>query len=386
MIFNSRRNRRRRGALSWVDTPASSPKPKRRVGRPSRIRRSLGFVGGWSLPLVVGVLAFATPMLGVRGYHYIMESEHFHVRDVLVEGNERLDYATLAELAGIAPGMHLLQTDLDQMTRAIERHAWVARATVTRELPDRIIIRITEHRPAALIAFGSLYVINGHGDVLTAADGDLGLTLPIITGLDPQFMEDTEVRRLARPGIQAALNLGRQYESMGLAARWPVGEVRVEPGRRLTLVLSGTGTEARLGRPPYRDKLYRLEWVLENLRTRDEVADYVLLDAQPGGDFSRDDGRVIVRAAIAQSDEAMAQRAAERALTAVNTQANEAAGLGETPRQDIDGRPEVPDDKQGEALGSRPLKGPGAVEVDAQGQRKNARSVQHGQAVPGNGE
>lgn len=268
---------------------------------------------GWAAPLAVAVVAFATPLLGVRAYHYVQESEHFHVADVVIDGHERLPLEEVSELAGIVAGTNVLDADLDIMAARLQAHPWIAKATLTRELPDTLQIRIVEHRPVAFVAIGELYLIDSTGEPFAVASGEDQLDLPIITGIEPELWTTSVGAELARSDVRSALNLARQYHAMGLSVRWPLAEVRVEPGRRLTLVISEHGTEAVVGRAPYRDKLYRLEWVLENLHRRGKVAEYVLLDLQSGGDWARDEGRVVVKADLAPTREQLAERAASRA-------------------------------------------------------------------------
>jgi hypothetical protein len=107
---------------------------------------------------------------------------------------------------------------------------------------------------------------------------------------------------------------------MGLSNRWPIGEIRVEGGRRATIVISEVGTEAVLGTGAYRQKLYRLEWILEKLHQEDKTADYILLDRDGGTRASYDDGRVVVAADLARSTEEIADEAHRRAKIALERQ------------------------------------------------------------------
>ena len=149
--------------------------------------------------------------------------------------------------------------------------------------------------------------------------GSLGdLSLPIVSGIASESFLHPSMAAVARADIRAAVNLVRLYDSMGFKNRWPVGEVRVEAGRKLTMVLSGIGTEVSLGTGPYRQKLYRLEWVLEVLHSREKTADYILLDGTGPTLDGRDDGRVILRADLAPNAEDAADAASRRAAQATS--------------------------------------------------------------------
>lgn len=276
--------------------------------------RSMGRLAAALAPLAAAAVAFATPTLGVRAYDYVMETGYFHVREVLVEGNDRLSNAEVLEAAGIRPGTHVLATDLGRMAARLRAHPWVSWAHVRRELPARLLVEIREERPVALLADGPLYLVNAAGELFAPLEPETDSKLPIITGLSAQVVVGVgPAGEVARGDLRAAVNVARLYRTMGLGGRWPLSEVRVIPGRGLGLVLSGSGTMARLGRGPYRPKLYRLEWVLEHLRQQGKEADYVLLDVEG---HEGEEPRVVVKAEVAPTQRDIAREAASHAVSA----------------------------------------------------------------------
>ncbi|PKN57994.1 MAG: hypothetical protein CVU56_07950 [Deltaproteobacteria bacterium HGW-Deltaproteobacteria-14] len=292
-----------------------APEPRR-----GALRAALGTLFGWALPVVVATVAFTTPLLGVRAYHYVMTSGHFNVHEVLVEGNRKLSYDAIRATLGVAPGTQLLATDLDAMEARCQSHPWVSWCKVERELPDRLVVSLVEHEPAAYLALGELMLVDTAGEVFTTAAAAAELvgsspSLPIITGIAPDALAAPGQRAQTEARLRAVLNVLELYRTMGLDGRWPVGEVRLDAVRGLTLVLSPLGTEAVLGHGPYRDKLYRLEWVLESLRQEGRTAEYVVLDAfdVDGADGG---GRVVVKADLPPAGEALMEQAAERAREA----------------------------------------------------------------------
>ncbi|MEZ4266090.1 MAG: FtsQ-type POTRA domain-containing protein [Myxococcota bacterium] len=338
------RNRRRAGVLGRIRTLLTSrparnavddvvsvpraaeplPDPTEQVVKKSKNARRenpFALLVAWMLPMAAALLAFTTPFVGARAYEYIMRSGHFYVREILVSGNQHLSADAVRDLAGIRPGTHVLAADLTEMEDALRMNPWVANARVDRELPDRLSVHIDEHVPAAYLALGDLMLVDTSGEPFAVADPRDDQELPIITGLREDTFNTEATAGQGRADLRAAINLTRLYASMGLAGRWAVGEVRVEAGRRLTLVLSGTGTEAVLGTGPYRQKLYRLEWVLEKLHDEGKTADYVLLDGSDGQGRGGDDGRVVVAADLAPEPGEAAEEAARRADAATAQEA-----------------------------------------------------------------
>lgn len=313
-------------ALAEHPTHTSGPRPSinwRTVGRASLTAML------WLMPVGLAAAAFATPLVGAQAYDYIMQTGHFHVRDVFVEGNQRLTYDDIKTLAGLSAGTHLLHADLASMQNRLEAHPWVSRVNIRKELPDRLIIQMTEHKPVAFLeSSDGLMLVNDLGEPFTPLQAGEMYDLPIVTGFDDETWLVPARATAARSDVRTAVNLTRLYRSMGLATRWPIAELRVEADRRMTLVVSPHGTEAVLGRGPYRSKLYRLEWVLENLHQQNKVADYVLLDIERGG---TDDGRVIVRAEVAPKASELRKEARAHADKAAEKAIDKAAEDAKTP-------------------------------------------------------
>ncbi|MCA9518193.1 MAG: FtsQ-type POTRA domain-containing protein, partial [Myxococcales bacterium] len=183
-----------------------------------RARSGVGTLLAWAIPVVIACAAFVTPFLGVRAYDYVMESDHFQVREILVDGNRHLTLPEVREAMGVEPGMHVLTADMDVLAERLRRHPWVSWAEVTRELPDRILVTLNEHEPAAYLAVGELYLVDRRGVVFaspTAADKDL--TLPIITGVAPERVATEATRAELAPELAGAINVAEQYREMGLA-------------------------------------------------------------------------------------------------------------------------------------------------------------------------
>lgn len=314
--------RRRRGAGAPPE-PKNTPRAPRptpeSAGRGRRLREHPALIlASWLIPVAGALTAFASPFLGVRVHEYIMETGHFFVREVHVEGQERLDEHDILKAAGIQAGTHVLATDLDAMEERLEAEPWIARAQVNRQLPDRLSVLVTEHHAVAYVALHELMLVGADGEPFAVPGPEDDLALPIVSGIPAESFLHPSMAAVARADIRAAVNLVRLYESMGFTNRWPVGEVRIEAGRKLTLVLSGLGTEVSLGTGPYRRKLYRLEWVLEVLHSREKTADYILLDGTGPTLDGRDDGRVILRADLAPNAEDAADAASRRAADATS--------------------------------------------------------------------
>lgn len=298
-----------KGALAKVRLPAWSRKNRRKATlfakrseveataeAPTEATRSrpwqwaLAFLA-FAAPLAAALVAFVMPLLGVRAYDYVMESGYFNVREVLVDHVTRpgdkamtphLSREELLALAGIDAGTHVIEADIERMTERLEASPWVRWAKIDRELPDKLVVHVVEHRPSAFLAADELYLIDELGEPFAVAPADFAERLPVISGIAQDRVDDAKARPAITRELQAALNVLQIWAAQGLSRRYPVGELRLQPGGGVALVLEGktvgAATEIVLGRAPFREKLFRVEWVLEHLRSIGKTADYILLD------------------------------------------------------------------------------------------------------------
>ena len=226
-----RRNRRVRSLRSRLPAPRELAQAAGRlVRRGVRVYVALGIAGG-----VAGA--------GYLGYWWLTTSDRFSLATIEVEGNEHRDDAFVRELAGLSPGDNVFLVDATGVARALEADPWIAAARVERQLPDGLVVTVTEREPAALVELGGLYLVGDDGVAFKRADvaAGEGAGLPIITGIErDEYVSD---QAMAVAAIRAALEAARRYSQ---ADRPALSEVHVD-GRGLSLRTYETGLSVRLG-------------------------------------------------------------------------------------------------------------------------------------------
>jgi cell division protein FtsQ len=187
------------------------------------------------------------------------------VREVLVNRTARLTAAEVLDLVHVRAGQNLLALDLDDVRRRIEEHPWVARAYVRRVLPGRLVVRIEEREPVAIVHLDDLYYLDGLGRVFKKVlPGRDPMDYPVITGLTRRdVLEGVEADRLLARALELIWQ-GRRGESTfgGLS------EVKIDTAGDFTLVTEREGLVVRLGADRFPAKLERLAKVLAILGAR----------------------------------------------------------------------------------------------------------------------
>ncbi|MEM1348425.1 MAG: FtsQ-type POTRA domain-containing protein [Myxococcota bacterium] len=199
-------------------------------------------------------IALGVPLASLKVYTYVVSSERFAVRAIEIQGVQLADRAALLERAHIAPGINVFDVDEQAAARAIEADPWIARAAVTRELPDTIAIAVTERRPSALVLDAPNFVLVEHdGSPIKALapEDTLGgaiQELALVTGLSAEALgQGGERGRRAREKFEAALHAQRALEQLQLEGLG-VAEAHVDEIMGVTLVLDPYGLTVAFSR------------------------------------------------------------------------------------------------------------------------------------------
>lgn len=222
---------------------------------------------------VSGALSF----VGWQVWQWATASDAFALRTVHFSGLVHAREPDLFHRSGLRIGENLLLADLSRAARAIQADPWVASARLERRLPGEVVARIVEHRPAALVELGGLYVLDDEGRLFKRAAADDGLDLPILTGISRQAWVDR------KPDLQlrlfAALHLLDTWQASGLSLG-TVSEIRLEDGGGFTVFAHDGGAvqEVRLGAGDVSLKLQRLAQMRAALARRGERAERIDLD------------------------------------------------------------------------------------------------------------
>jgi cell division protein FtsQ len=208
---------------------------------------------------------------------YVTTSPRFAVKTITVEGNARLSPQDVAREAGLSVDSNVFAVDLDAAARALEADPWIKTAKVTRKLPGTLVVVVTEHEPAAVVAIDDkLFLASRNGEFFKEASAEDPLDLPVLTGISGA--EVARDREGVERSVVRALDVVDEVQKTTLAQRYPVEEVHLEADGTLSLVVGTDGIALHLGRPPFRGKLEQAERVFSELEKRKAQPSIVFLD------------------------------------------------------------------------------------------------------------
>ena len=223
------------------------------------------------------VLLAAISALFVFGYDVLTQCEYFSARTIRIQGIHRLAREQICSQAGISPGVNILHVNLALTRKRLVAHPWIDDAEVRRELPDAIIIRVTEHIPLALLDLGQKFLIDTRGEIFKKYSPSDPDDLPLISGLT---YSDLNVAGAPRsPAYSAVLDvLGLGMDLKSAVPNHLIKKIRVDREMGLTLLAFDRTTVIKLGYDNYPDKYVRLKNVLDYLSRQSDLPDIRQID------------------------------------------------------------------------------------------------------------
>ena len=250
-------------ARKGIRPPFSGQGNRYKAGGESR--GGLSGLKSFSMGLVsvsLGLSFFLCLSLGLlAGYRWLTNNAFFTLNEIVVSGNERLNYNQVLESAGINLGMNTLGLNIGQAESGLSANPWVEKAAVKRILPNRVQITVTEKIPRFWIRTGEeIQYADARARVISKLEPDLFEALPVV---DPGERAADGLDRLAQ--LIALSDKGEVPFDLDQAA-W----VRFEADDQLCIHFDRTGLEVVVGINGWDMNLKRLKTVWTDLARRGE--------------------------------------------------------------------------------------------------------------------
>lgn len=133
---------------------------------------------------VVGASILAVAM--VVGLVALYRSSIFSVEQVEVIGNKTVTTARVLEVAAVPSDATLLRFPAARVKERLESDPWIDEATVTRDFPDTMRIRVVERAPFAYLDQGgeSFWVVDSTGFFIAEKTPDASSTLVVLRDIE----------------------------------------------------------------------------------------------------------------------------------------------------------------------------------------------------------
>ncbi|MCC6396728.1 MAG: FtsQ-type POTRA domain-containing protein [Bacteroidetes bacterium] len=222
--------------------------PSLRSGAPAPSRRRGGVLLLMTLVVVSGAIAIgASVWKGDLAVHKVM-----------TEGNNIVATESLVRLAAVPRNLPLGELDLAAIRKRVLQNPYIKEASVHRDFPDRVLIRVEERVPVASLVSQKLLYVDEEGVILPGVQSEFVFDLPVITGAQ-RVQECRAGKRITHPTLLEALHVVLAADRMGGTLRRRISEVHLQGNGELLLYTAEYGIPVHFGRGSIVDKLILLE-------------------------------------------------------------------------------------------------------------------------------
>ena len=224
-------------------------------------------------------------------YAHLLGDPLFRVREVEIEGYQKISRETLLSLLTIEGMPNLFTLQLRDVAKRLDSHPWIDHVKVRKIFPDRIWVQVVERRPIAILQLEELYYIDAKGVIFSRVGDRDEYNFPFLTGLNREALEKSpeEANRL----ITKALELLRIAEREKASPLGEISEIHMEKTLGVHYFTQMEGLEVKMGWEDFGEKLKKLSLIWSDLQKRGWAA--VSIDCS-------DARRVVVKRVIRGED------------------------------------------------------------------------------------
>ena len=207
-------------------------------------------------PLLVALLFFGAFFL-IR--HFL------HVTDIVFIGNHHLKDDELSALCKIRKNRELFGVSGIDIYQGLKQSPWIKDAVVRKELSGRVLIKVTERLPVALLSIADKpFLIDKEGVILEQMKEGSILLLPVIKGIDPVSNRETY--------DEAVRFVGVLYDKRLLSYN---GGVEITGQKPEDITLNIDKIMIKVGAGDFEKKLERLAFVRDEIQKRNMTVEYI---------------------------------------------------------------------------------------------------------------
>lgn len=204
--------------------------------------------------------------VGHRVYAHLLGDPLFRVREVEIEGYQKIPRETLLSLLTIEGMPNLFTLRLRDVAQRLESHPWIEHVKVRKVFPDTIWVQVVERRPIAILQLEELYYIDAMGVIFSPVGDRDDYNFPFLTGLNRETLEKNpgEANRL----IMKALELLRITEREKVPPLGEISEIHMEKTFGVHCFTQGEGLEVKMGWEDFGEKLKKLSLIWSDIQKR----------------------------------------------------------------------------------------------------------------------
>lgn len=244
--------------------------------RVSRTRKMRKFFSSQAIKKLVVLVSFtAIGVFGViasaQGLKTFFKDPRYQIAEISVYNQHFLSQKEILEMSGISLGLYPYDFSVKKAAREIEKNPNVKRASVERNWPNKVVIKVVERSPAAVLHGKKNLMIDEEGVVIPMRpERPAGL----VTLVGARVHEEEIGQTVRTDAVEKALALLREYHRTEMPLWLEFQQIDISNPRNLIVQTRGA-LKIYMGEGDYGRRLSRLTRVLEDLTRRGKSAEVV---------------------------------------------------------------------------------------------------------------
>jgi len=242
----------------------------------TKLRRRLGS----GLRVFAGLLLLAaTSAAFILAHDYFTQADQFTARQIEVTGLRRLSREQVLDIADIGKDTNILSVNLATTRKRLLAEPWIAEATVSRDIPSGLTLRITEEQPLAFLEMeaGQGFLINAEGKVFKRQGPEGTDGLPRVQGLSHADLPVAgQPATVAFESVMRLLTLAESSD--GPLSLSSIRRIQVDREIGITAVVDRTERAVKLGFGQYRRKCDMLKKLLAKMKNDSRLNAFRVID------------------------------------------------------------------------------------------------------------
>ena len=117
--------------------------------------------------IIIAIIIFSSIQL----YKYITRSDNFLLTEIYINGNQYLTNEEIISLAGLQKNKNIFNYKIEEIEAKLLASNWIQDVKITRTLPSKFKIEVTEHKPKFIIIQNNeLYYLNNKAQFINKID------------------------------------------------------------------------------------------------------------------------------------------------------------------------------------------------------------------------
>lgn len=209
------------------------------------------------IPLLLILLAGAAVFVSIR---FLIP-----VKEIVFIGNHHLKNDELKSLVKVKKGDKLFGQSGRTLHERLKRSPWIKSAVIRRELSGRMLVKVDERVPVAILSTSEgPHLIDREGYLLEQIREGTVLLLPVIKDIDPAGDNET---------YREAVRFVNVLHAKGVLSS--DGSIEVTGSRPEDITLKINGIVIKVGMGDFEKKIERLEFVKDEIQKRNMTVEYI---------------------------------------------------------------------------------------------------------------